>query len=128
MSSLSLVIALALALQGSLCSPICTESNTTAAPAAETSATTLPCHETDDTGSPERPDSRGCGHDCEGCGLFAQGFSGTAKPAVPAAPALVLLRIPGLRIDEPQRPHIDLRRRPSVPKPSLPILHSTLLL
>ena len=128
MSSLALVTALALALQGSLCPPMCAESSTTVAPAADTRASALPCHETDDAGSPEHSGSRGCGHDCEGCGLFAEGFSGTAKPAVPAAPALALLRIPGLRLDAPRTSRIDLRWRPSVRTHSLPILHSTLLL
>jgi len=126
-----MTIALALALQGSLCTPMCIESSAAgAAPAAvaQKSTSTLPCHETADTGAPERSSSSGCGHDCEGCGLFAEGFSGTAKPAAPAAPTPLLVRLPVSRIDEPELSRIDVRWHPNVRKRSLPILHSSLLL
>jgi hypothetical protein len=126
-----MTIALSLALQGSLCTPMCAESSLTGAPAAtavEKSESASPCHETADAGSPESSGTSGCGHDCEGCGLFAQGISGSAKPAVPSAPALLFLRIPVSQIVEPQQSRIDLRWQPSVRKRSLPILHSSLLL
>jgi hypothetical protein len=133
MSTLVMAVALALALafQGPLCTPMCadsTETGSSHAAVAETSGSSLPCHETADAGSAESSGTSGCGHDCEGCGLLAASLSGTSKPVVPPAPAPLFSFLPGVRVDAPQPLRIEVRRHLRVHKRPLSILHSTLLL